>query len=105
MTPKRCLKYWLAGFTVGGLLCCVWHLLNSGQISLSPGSFLFLEDFTYLLWPSSLMLIPLSSRNPISIIVIESISLVTNGVIYLGVGYIFVKILRTGTSSEERAKT
>ena len=101
MTLKRSLKFWLAGFAVGGALCCFWYLHNSGQILLSPDALLFLEPFTYVLWPSSLMLMSLSGQHPISTIVIESISLSINGFIYMGVGYILEKIFRSGAPSDE----
>jgi hypothetical protein len=104
-TLKRFLKFWLAGFSVGGALCCFWYLHNSGKIVLRTDSLLFLEPFTYVLWPSSLMLMSLSSQHPISTIGIESISLSINGFIYMGVGNILSEIFRTGTPPDERAKS
>jgi hypothetical protein len=96
MTLNRFLKFWLAGFAVGGALCCFWYLSNSGKIVLSPDALLFLEPFTYVLWPSSLMLMSLSGQHPISTIVIESISLSINGFIYVGIGCILGKVFQTG---------
>lgn len=89
---SRSLKFWLTGFAVGGALWCLWYLHDSGKIPLSPDALLFLEPFTYVLWPSSLMLMSLSGQNPISTLVIVSISLVINGFVYMGGGYILGKV-------------
>jgi len=92
---NRFLKFWLAGFVVGGLLYCFWYLHNSGKIpGLGPGPVLFFEDLTYLLWPSSIMLMSLSGQHPLSTLAIVSISLSVNGFIYMGVAYILGKVFR-----------
>jgi hypothetical protein len=99
---KRSLKFWLAGFVVGGVLYCFWHLHNGGKIpGLSPGPLLFLEDFTCVLWPSSIILMSVSGQHPLNTLAIVSISLSMNGFIYLGVGYILGKIFRAGARSDE----
>jgi len=102
---KRSLKSWLAGFAVGSVLSCFWYLHNSGQIPLSPDLLLFLEDLTYLLWPSSLMLMSLSGQHPLSTLAITSISLSLNGLIYMGIGHIFNKVFRTGAPSNQEGNT
>ncbi|MGA2743828.1 MAG: hypothetical protein ABSE44_03945 [Candidatus Sulfotelmatobacter sp.] len=97
---KRSLKFWLAGFAVGGVLYCFWHLHNSGKIpSLSTGPLLFFEDFTYVLWPSSIILMSLSGQHPLNTLAIVSITLSINGFIYMGVGYVLSKIFRAGDRS------
>jgi hypothetical protein len=85
--------FWLFGFLVGTALYCFWHLHNRGELAFSdPDTLLVLQNFTLLLWPSSLMLMSVSGEHPLSTFIIVAISLCSNGFIYLGFGYLVSKL-------------
>src|SRR5258707_8079874 len=98
---KRFLKLWCAGVSVAALLCCFWFLHNSGKILASPDVLLSLEALTYVLWPSSLMLMSLSGQHPLQTLLIVGISLSVNGVIYASIGYGLWKIFRAGVPPDD----
>lgn len=85
-------RFWLVGFAVGGLLYCFWYMNNSGKILLDPGALLFLQTATFILWPSSIMLMSLSGHHPLTTLAIVSISLSVNSLIYMVVGYVLRKV-------------
>jgi len=89
---KRYLILWCSGAIISGALCVFWHLHNSGTVSFDTSVLMILEPATYVLWPTSLMLMSLSGQHPSSTFAIEAISVVMNGFIYLGVGYILGKV-------------
>lgn len=93
---KRTLRlFWFIGFLIGFALCFYWHLNSAGKVG--PAGLdanLVLQNLTLVLWPTSLMLFSLTGRHPWSTIVIESISVIANGFIYMGVGSVFIKLLR-----------
>ncbi len=91
--------FWSAGFSIGALFYCFWYLHNSGKIPLDPGTLLFLNTATTILWPSSLMLMSLSGEHTLSTIAIVGFSLVANGFVYMGAGYVLGKVFRVGTPS------
>jgi hypothetical protein len=64
------LKFWLGGFAVGGGLYCFWYLHDNGTIPLALNSLLFFDTLSWVLWPSSLMLMSLSGRHPWTTLVI-----------------------------------
>jgi hypothetical protein len=97
---RRLFKFWLAGF-VGGMLCCFWYLLNGGRISLELDSLIVLQNFTFVLWPSSLLLMSLSGQHPLNTLAITSISLFLNGFIYMGIGYFLGKVFRASAPSDD----
>ena len=85
----------LTGFVIGSVLCCYWHLNNAGKVGPSGvDANLSLQNLTYVLWPSSLMLFSLTGEHLWSTIIIESISVIANGFIYMGVGSIFIGLFR-----------
>jgi hypothetical protein len=88
--------FWLIGFFVGSSLCLYWHLHNTGRIGPQDlDANIILENVTYLLWPSSLMLITLTGKERLwSSIILESISVIANGFIYMGIGNLFVALYR-----------
>ncbi|HZS27554.1 MAG TPA: hypothetical protein VFB76_10010, partial [Candidatus Angelobacter sp.] len=79
----------------GGAFCFYWHLNNAGKVGpMGLDANLILQNLTLVLWPSSLMLFSLTGQHLWSTIIIESISVITNGFIYMGVGSVFIKLLR-----------
>src|ERR1700733_6217680 len=92
-------RFWLVGFAVGGLLYCFWYISNSGRIPVDPGTLLFLQTVTFILWPSSIMLMGLSGRHPLTTLAIVSTSLSVNSLIYMVVGYVLRKIFGADTRS------
>jgi hypothetical protein len=93
---RRFLKLcWLGGFSTGGMLYLAWYLINSGSMGrIAPNSLLSFQTVTLILWPPSIMLMALSGNHPLTTLVVVSISLSVNGLIYMGVGYTLGKILR-----------
>src|ERR1700743_3764794 len=93
---KRFLRWlWLIGFSIGCALCLYWHLNNAGKGGPDGlNANLALQNFTLILWPSSLMLFALTKQHFYFTIVIESISVITNGFIYMGAGSVLIRLLR-----------
>jgi hypothetical protein len=92
-------RFWLVGFAVGGLLYCFWYISNSGKIPLDPGTLLFLQTATFILWPSSIMLMGLTGQHPLTTLAIVSISLSINSLIYMLIGYVLRKLFVASTPS------
>jgi hypothetical protein len=90
---RRSLKLcWLGGFSVGGVLCLTWYLINSGTIAgIAPESLLVFQTVTFILWPPSIMLMALSGQHPMATLVIVSISLSVNGLFTWGLDTFLAK--------------
>jgi len=98
---KRALKlFWLIGFFIGGALCLYWNLNNAGKVG--PAGLdanMALQNLTLVLWPASLVLLSLTGRHLWSTIIIESISVIANGFIYMGVGNVFIRLFQKVTAN------
>ena len=90
--PHSLKLLWLVGFSVAGILCIFWHLNNSGTIGpFTLDANTAFQNLTILLWSSSLMLLGISHSH---LWIIETTSIVVNGLIYIGVGFALVNLFR-----------
>jgi len=86
---------WFIGFCVAGLLYCFWFLHNAGKIGSSSSDLLLLiQNVTLVFRPTSVILMSLSGEHPLTAVAIVSVSLFSNGFIYMGVAYVLRKMFR-----------
>src|SRR5258707_3073231 len=93
---KRPLRlFWLIVFVVGGALWFYWGKHNAGKVGPSGlDANIALQNLSLVLWPSSLMLLPLTGQHLWTTIIVESMSVIANGFIYMGVGSVFIRLFR-----------
>jgi hypothetical protein len=85
--------WWCAGFFVAWDLYSFWWFFNRGTFGQFapdvPGMF---QGVTIGLWPSCVVLAPLSGNFPLVTAIAVAVSLVLNGFIYVGIGYVHSKV-------------
>jgi hypothetical protein len=86
---------WATGFIVAGMLDLFWYLSNAGIVRQpDPESVRFLEKITLIVWPSSIMLMATEGATTVVSVIAVSISLILNGLFYVVIGYLAVKLVR-----------
>ncbi len=81
------------GIIVAGMLDLVWFLNNTGRLGLpNPGSARLFEKITLILWPSSILLMATEGASTLVSVIIVSISLILNGLFYLLIGYLVLRL-------------
>jgi hypothetical protein len=84
-----------AGFIVAGILDLVWFLKNTGRLGPpDPGFSRSFEKITLILWPSSILLMATDGASTLVTVIGVSISLILNGLIYMAMGYLVLKLVR-----------
>lgn len=91
---SRTLKYWwCAGFFVAWDLYCFWWFYDRGTFGQFARDVKGLyEGLTLALWPSQVLLAPLTGQSPRLAAIVVATSLVLNGFIYVGIGYVLMKV-------------
>jgi hypothetical protein len=85
----------LSGILVAGLLYSFWYLYDAGKLGpRNPALSRSLQHITLMLWPSSIMMTATEGATTRLLVTAVGISLVLNGLIYMAIGYIAVKLLR-----------
>ena len=72
------------GAAISASLATIWTLINGGAFGhLDPMSYYPLQVFTMIVWPTSIFLLPVGPKTPISSILgLTAIALVVNGALY-----------------------
>jgi|SRR6266481_888473 len=86
---------WFIGFVIGSALCCFWHLSKAGKLGhLTEYEIGGMQHLTLMFWPSALMLF-VETLDPWSTVVMEIISVIANGFIYMGVGAAILQLRKS----------
>ena len=85
----------VSGVLVAGLLDSFWYLYNGGKLGPpSPAFARSFENITLAVWPSSIMMMATEGATTRLLVTAVSISLLLNGLFYMAIGYIAVKLFR-----------
>jgi hypothetical protein len=91
---NRTLRYWwCAGFFIAWNLYCFWWFYRRGTFGQFADDLQGMyEGLTLALWPSQILLASLKGQSPRLAVVLIAASLVLNGFIYVGIGYVLAKV-------------
>ncbi len=91
---NRALRYWWsAGFFIAWILYSFWWFYRRGTFGQFAGDVRGMyEGLRLALWPSQILLAPLKGQSPRLAVVLIAASLVLNGFIYVGIGYVLAKV-------------